>query len=87
VIRPANPPDDPTTTTKPKPPKDLHPQFLTIVPQAGRGHQVRKQRGTSALRDQEIGGKFALSKNPTPAMLLVLGIGRRPLFRYRLPAV
>jgi dihydrofolate reductase len=56
-------------------------------PEAGRGHLVRKRRGTSALRDQEISGKSALSKNRTPAMLLVLGIGRHPLFRYRLPAV
>lgn len=29
-------------------------------PEAGRGHRVRKRRGTSALRDQEISGKSAL---------------------------
>jgi hypothetical protein len=40
-------------------------------PEAGRGHLVRKRRGTSALRDQEISGKSALSKSRTPAMLLV----------------
>jgi len=34
-------------------------------------HLVRKRRGTSALRDQGIGGKSALSKNRTLAMLVV----------------
>jgi hypothetical protein len=29
---PANSSSDPTTTSNPKPPKDLHPQFLTIAP-------------------------------------------------------
>lgn len=40
-------------------------------PEAGRGHLIRKRHGPAALRDPEIGGKSALSKNRTPAMLLV----------------
>lgn len=53
-------------------------------PEAGRGHLVRERRGTSALRDQEVGGKSAL---PLPATGRPMHPRRSAGRRHAAPAV